>query len=82
MSGQFRGYIYPEVWTAWYTGMKIFRGNPRIAFLWDEELKTESYYGLSFDDENDTKRDKKQERHERPDTEDNSRFRVDQRNAA
>jgi len=41
-----QGYIYPEVWQAWYNGMKIFRKNPRIKKLWEEELATESYYGF------------------------------------
>jgi hypothetical protein len=43
-----QGYIYPEVWKAWHNGMMIFRENPRIQKLWDEELKTDSYYGLTF----------------------------------
>lgn len=44
-----RGFIYPEVWQAWENGMKHFRKNPRIKKLWDEELNSESYYGLNFD---------------------------------
>src|SRR5258705_11747764 len=42
------GYIYPEVWTAWSNGMRFFRRNRRIRELWDDELKTDSYYGLQF----------------------------------
>jgi hypothetical protein len=45
-----QGYIYPEVWHAWYNGMTIFRENPRIKKLWDEELKTCSYYGFGWTD--------------------------------
>ncbi len=45
-----RGFIYPEVWQAWKNGMIIFQKNLRIKKLWDEELKTGSYYGLNFDE--------------------------------
>jgi hypothetical protein len=45
------GYIYPDVWKAWFNGMKFFRQNPRIKELWDKELETDSYYGLTFDDD-------------------------------
>jgi len=41
-----QGYIYPEVWSAWHNGMLIFYQNSRIKKLWEEELKTGSYYGL------------------------------------
>ena len=44
-----QGFIYPEVWQAWKNGMKFFRQNHKIQKLWDEELKTDSYYGLSFE---------------------------------
>ncbi len=44
-----QGYIYPEVWRAWYNGMQIFYQKPRIKKLWDEELQTGSYYGLQLD---------------------------------
>lgn len=43
-----QGYIFPEVWENWKNGMKIFLDNPRIKSAWDEELKSESYYDLSF----------------------------------
>ena len=43
-----KGFIGPEVWHAWKNGMKYFRRNSRISTLWDEELKSGSYYGLSF----------------------------------
>lgn len=41
-----QGYIFPSVWKAWYNGMKYFITNPRIAAVWTEEKKSESYYGL------------------------------------
>lgn len=43
-----QGYIYPEVWQAWYNGMTIFRKNSRIKKLWDEELENDSYYGFRW----------------------------------
>jgi hypothetical protein len=52
-----QGYIYPEVWRAWYNGMNIFRQNERIKRLWDRELKTGSYYGLNFNDEKTAEQD-------------------------
>jgi hypothetical protein len=48
-----QGYVYPEVWKAWFNGMEFFRPNPRIRQLWNEELKTGSYYGLQFPAESD-----------------------------
>jgi hypothetical protein len=33
--------------------MKFFRRNPRITNLWDDDLKTDAYYGLSFDTKDD-----------------------------
>lgn len=46
-----KGFIFPEVWQSWKNGMKFFRQNPRIKKLWDEELRSGSYYGLTFDDQ-------------------------------
>lgn len=46
-----QGFIYPEVWRSWKNGMEFFRQNPRISKLWDLELKTDSYYGLHFNRE-------------------------------
>src|SRR6266576_2022459 len=43
-----QGYIFPEVWDAWYNGMAIFHDDPRIKKLWDDELKTCSYYGFQW----------------------------------
>ncbi len=45
------GFIHPEVWQAWKNGMRYFRKNPRIKLRWDDELRTDSYYGLNFDNE-------------------------------
>jgi hypothetical protein len=43
-----KGFIYPEVWRAWFNGMRIFRDNPRIRKLWEDELKNNSYYGFQI----------------------------------
>jgi len=43
-----RGYIFPEVWRAWYNGMKYYLENPRIRKFWDTESSTDSHYGLQF----------------------------------
>ncbi|MBI3895140.1 MAG: hypothetical protein HY313_04345 [Acidobacteria bacterium] len=40
-----QGYLYPEVWRAWYNGMKYFFGKRRIAEAWSQENQ-DSYYGL------------------------------------
>jgi hypothetical protein len=42
------GYIYPEVWGAWYNGMKQFGGDHRVSKLWQQEVKSDSYYGFEF----------------------------------
>jgi hypothetical protein len=44
-----RGFIYREVWKAWLNGMKIFYQNERVRKIWEEELKTDSYYGLKIE---------------------------------
>ncbi len=41
-----QGYLFPEVWRAWHNGMQYFVRNPRVAGVWSEEKKTDSYYGL------------------------------------
>lgn len=41
------GYIYPEVWKAWLRGMQQYYGQEHIGRIWREELKSDSYYGLS-----------------------------------
>ncbi len=42
-----KGYIYPEVWIAWSNGMKIIFNSPQIRELWNQESKTDSYYGFT-----------------------------------
>lgn len=41
-----KGYIYPEVWTAWCNGMEFFLRDKRIQNLWANE-DSASYYGLT-----------------------------------
>jgi hypothetical protein len=43
-----KGFISEEVWLAWSNGMKYYRQNPRIQKIWDQEIESDSYYGLSF----------------------------------
>lgn len=40
------GYILPSVWKAWKNGMKIFFSDKRIKKLWNDEDRTDSYYGF------------------------------------
>lgn len=42
-----KGMIYPEVWFAWLNGMRVFYKCERIRGLWNKELESGSYYGLS-----------------------------------
>ena len=42
------GYIHPQVWEAWYKGMKIYFEDKRICKFWEQEEKTGSYYGFTF----------------------------------
>ena len=44
-----QGYILSEVWEPWLNGMRIFYQDKRIRELWEEELKTNSYYGFKLD---------------------------------
>jgi hypothetical protein len=41
-----KGYIYPEVWTAWCNGIKSFLEDKRVYDLWVKE-DSASYYGLN-----------------------------------
>lgn len=43
------GYIDHQVWRAWCRGMMVFDDIPEIHELWQDELKTDSYYGFSLD---------------------------------
>ena len=42
------GYILPVAWSAWHNGMLVYLANPRIRRLWDEDMKSDSYYGLQL----------------------------------
>lgn len=42
------GFIDPEVWKSWASGMRYFAEVPRIGDLWDAELRGGSYYGFSL----------------------------------
>jgi hypothetical protein len=42
------GYIDPAAWVAWHNGMKVYLRVPCIRRLWDEDVKSESYYGLKL----------------------------------
>jgi hypothetical protein len=42
------GYIYGPVWEAWKKGMKQYSCDLRVVALWEEEKKTDSYYGFDF----------------------------------
>jgi hypothetical protein len=43
-----KGFVFPEVWTAWVNGMRVFASSPRIRALWKEELKNNSFYGFQM----------------------------------
>jgi hypothetical protein len=40
------GYIDQLVWESWYRGMDAFFKHPSIQALWDEDCKSDSYYGF------------------------------------
>ncbi|MDD4978225.1 MAG: hypothetical protein PHI29_06310 [Gallionella sp.] len=42
------GYIDGEVWKSWLQGMKHFCSDDEIRRLWQDELKSDSYYGFSI----------------------------------
>ena|ERR1044071_1564583 len=44
-----KGYIEPEIWKSWHNGMKVFFRNERIRKIWEQECKSESYYGFRPD---------------------------------
>jgi hypothetical protein len=41
------GYILPEAWESWRRGMRQYMDVESIRELWEFEVKTDSYYGLS-----------------------------------
>ncbi len=43
------GYIHPKVWQSWCRGMLYYLRNDRIRKIWDEEMISGSYYGLTVD---------------------------------
>jgi hypothetical protein len=43
-----RGYITPEVWRSWCRGMRVYILQEPFRGLWDEEEKSDAFYGLSF----------------------------------
>jgi len=40
------GYFDQQVWASWYRGMTPFFSHPRIRALWDQDSKSDSYYGF------------------------------------
>lgn len=40
------GYIDAAVWRSWTQGMKFYADAPHIRRLWEEELRSASYYGF------------------------------------
>jgi hypothetical protein len=42
------GYIDESVWQSWARGMKFYAEVPLIRRLWEEELRSGSYYGFSL----------------------------------
>jgi hypothetical protein len=44
-----RGYIPREVWRAWCRGMAWYLRRHPFREVWDQEVKTESYYGLTLE---------------------------------
>ena len=41
-----RGYVYPKVWQSWSRGMQQYFEHPRIAPFWQQEILSDSYYGI------------------------------------
>ncbi len=44
-----QGYIHDDVWHSWCRGMSWYLRRHPFKDIWDEEVKTESFYGLSLD---------------------------------
>ena len=44
------GYIHPEVWQSWCAGMLCYFDREPFKSVWDQEMTTSSYYGLSIDE--------------------------------
>lgn len=43
------GYIHREVWRSWCRGMSWYLKRHPFKDVWNEEVQTESFYGLSMD---------------------------------
>lgn len=43
------GYIYPAAWRSWCRGMLDYLGHDRIRRIWDDEVRSDSYYGLTLE---------------------------------
>lgn len=43
------GYIPEDVWQSWCRGMMFYLERPLFAALWEQEVSTDSHYGLSLD---------------------------------
>ena len=42
------GYIERQVWRSWVNGMRYYSKSVDVLHLWEEELKSDSYYGFSL----------------------------------
>jgi hypothetical protein len=42
------GYIHPEVWSSWCRGMVHYLRDDRIRQVWNAEMVSDSYYGLTL----------------------------------
>jgi hypothetical protein len=43
------GYIHEAVWCSWCRGMLVYFNTATFSSIWQEEIETGSYYGLSLD---------------------------------
>lgn len=43
------GYIHREAWRSWCRGMSWYLKRHPYRDVWNEEVRTESFYGLSLD---------------------------------
>ncbi|HEV2623022.1 MAG TPA: hypothetical protein VGU65_13145 [Frateuria sp.] len=44
-----QGYIHPDVWTAWCRGMLWYLRRHPFKEVWNKEVETESFYGLTIE---------------------------------
>lgn len=45
-----QGYIHPDAWVAWCRGMLWYLRRHPFKDVWEEEIETDSFYGLSLDE--------------------------------